>query len=96
MIYIYLNYSFNRQPQTYEERIAISVQKVKDYLHPNVILLPDKLDGKMGKYNNPVWCTYANGARSAIFIGKDGVVITAQDWFNRETLTKVIRDNVDL
>jgi len=39
-----------------------------EYVSPECIIiqatiLPDKLDGKNGVYNNAVWCTYAHASR---------------------------------
>ncbi len=48
---------------TYDERLAYSIPPVEKRTHPDAILLVDALDGAHGQYNNPVWCTYANGAR---------------------------------
>jgi len=51
------------QPQTFEERVRESVSRVSPLLRDDVILLVEYLDGKTGKYNNPVWCSYAHAAR---------------------------------
>ncbi len=51
------------QPQTYKERLINSVAKVQELTSNHITILVDKLDGPKGRYNNPVWCSYANGAR---------------------------------
>lgn len=56
-------WSTYRQPQTYAERMTESVAKVKELTSEYITILVDKLDGAGGLYNNPVWCSYANGAR---------------------------------
>lgn len=89
---IKMNYwSSIKQPETYQERLDLSAAAIEPLLHPDVTVLVDDLDGKVGRRNNPVWCSYAQGARSAILIGQDGVVVDAQGWFSREDLTKSVR-----
>ncbi len=57
-------WSTYKQPQTYHERLTISVTNVQTLTdEKHIIILVDKLDGVGGRYNNPVWCSYANGAR---------------------------------
>lgn len=76
-----MNYwSTIKQPQTFKERLALSVPKVLPYLHDDAIVLVDYLDGETGNRNNPVWCSYANAARAAILIGTDGIILEAQTW----------------
>jgi len=79
------------QPLTFEERVTQSASRVAPLLHEDVILLVEYLDGKEGKYNNPVWCSYSHGARSAFLIGQDGIIIEAQEWFNKDSMIKAIR-----
>lgn len=76
-----------KQPQNFYERMELSVPPVLKLLHPKAILLVDHLDGAGGRYNNPVWCTYANGARSAVVISMDGRIAFTQDWFSGPDLT---------
>ena len=52
-----------RQPQTFEERMELSVSRVREYMHPDALLVVDHLDGAGGESNNPVWCSYVHGAR---------------------------------
>lgn len=56
-------WSTYRQPQTYQERLSESVSKVQEMTSSDITILVDKLDGAGGHHNNPVWCSYANGAR---------------------------------
>jgi hypothetical protein len=79
------------QPQTFEERMRESVSRVIPLVHKEAIILVDYLDGKNALNNNPVWCSYANGARSAILIGQDGIVLDTQEWFNKDNLAKSVR-----
>lgn len=90
-----LNYwSSIGQPQDFEERMTESVSRVKSLLHEDIVLLVEPLDGKSGKYNNPVWCSYAHAARAAFLIGQDGVIKEAQEWFSRDTMAKAIRSSL--
>lgn len=82
------------QPQTFSERLSVSAAKVLPFLHDDAVLLIDYLDGPTGKYNNPVWCSYANAARAAILVGQDGVVIEAQSWFARDEMQAAIKKYV--
>ena len=71
-----------------------SVSRVIPLVHKDAIILVDYLDGKNALKNNPVWCSYANGARSAILIGQDGIVLDTQEWFNKDNLAKSVRKYV--
>ncbi len=82
------------QPQSFEERIQESATRVLPLLHDDAILLIDYLDGVGGDANNPVWCSYANGARSAVLIGQDGVIIATQDWFSKDDLITIVNENL--
>ena len=70
------------QPQTYSQRMELSVPPVQRLLSSDIPILIDDLDGADGVRNNPVWCTYANAARAAVLIGQDGKVKFTQNWFN--------------
>jgi len=82
------------QPQSYDERIKESASRVLPLLHDDAILLIDYLDGVGGEYNNPVWCSYANGARSAVLIAQDGIIIATQDWFSKDDLIAIVNENL--
>jgi hypothetical protein len=60
IICMYINF---RQPQTYNERLSISVPPIQRYIDSQAIILVDSLDGEDGEVNNPVWCSYSHGAR---------------------------------
>ena len=85
-----------KQPQTFAERLSLSVSPVLKLLHEDIIVIAEPLDNgnssidSTGPANNPIWCSYANGARSAILVGQDGVVLAAQTWFQREDLERII------
>jgi hypothetical protein len=81
------------QPQTYAERVAVSVPPVARLLHPDVYVVADWLDGGGGVgggRNNPVWCSYAHGARSAVLVGADGKVAFTQPWFNVDEMRTAV------
>lgn len=78
------------QPQTFAERLAVSVPLVAKLLHKDIYLVPDLLDGPGGLWNNPVWCSYANGARSAVLIRLDGTVALTQTWFNVDEMSAAV------
>ena len=82
------------QPQSFEERVKDSATRVLPLLHEDAILLIDYLDGVGGQSNNPVWCSYANGARSAVLIGQDGIVISSQDWFSKDDLITIVNESL--
>lgn len=47
------------------------------------VILPDYLTGNpYSDLNQPVWCTYANGARSAIIISSSGIIFYQQTWLD--------------
>lgn len=46
------------------------------------------------KKNNPLWCSYANGARAAFLIDKDGYIQYTSEWFHGTDLEKAIHDVV--
>lgn len=85
-----------KQPQTFAERLSLSVQPVLKLLHEDIIVIPEPLDNNAAlvvgseSTNNPIWCSYANGARSAILVGQNGVVLAAQTWFQRVELERII------
>lgn len=90
---IKMNYwSTISQPQTFTERITVSATRVMPYLHADAVLLVDYLDGPLGQYNNPVWCSYAHAARAAVLIGQDGVILETQTWFSKDTMMAAIQD----
>lgn len=97
-----MNYwSTIKQPQTYEERMEWSVPKVVQLLHKDIVVIAEPLDGAesnlntaMAHSNNPLWCTYANGARSAILVSRDGNVLATQPWFDRVALEIIIQQEL--
>lgn len=59
-------------------------------LHTQVIL-PDYLpDNPYSDLIQPVWCSYAMGARSAVMITASGTVFYQQDWLNTDDLADAI------
>ncbi|KAG5185822.1 hypothetical protein JKP88DRAFT_155418, partial [Tribonema minus] len=83
------------QARTYDARVAMA-RAVADKVHPNAALLPDLLpdapygDGDAAAAAQPVWCSYAHGARTAVLIGTDGVVRLAQTWFHAGDMAAAI------
>lgn len=58
---------------------------------PAQVILPDYLPGNpFSPLNQPVWCTYANGARSAILVSESGTVFYQQTWLDSTTLGNAI------
>lgn len=87
-----MNYwSTVRQAKTYDDRLEMTA-KVAEYTHPDVVLLPDLLEGNPYEpsANQPVWCTMGQGARTAMMIGTDGEVTFEQDWFRSEDVSTAI------
>lgn len=58
---------------------------------PPQVILPDYLPGNpFSPLNQPVWCTYANGARSAIIVSESGTVFYQQSWLDSAALGDAI------
>ena len=59
--------------------------------HCAQVILPDYLTGNpYSSLNQPVWCSYANGARSSILVGSNGHVFYQQGWLNTDALGDAI------
>lgn len=51
------------------------------------MILPDYLPGNpYSPLNQPVWCSYANGARPAVLISASGAIFYQQEWLNTDDL----------
>lgn len=74
-------------------------QKIASLVHPNALLVLDDLGQSSSttssssvtevtttKMNNPVWCSYSMGARTAMVVGKGGKIVYTRDWFRAENL----------
>lgn len=58
---------------------------------PTQVILPDYLpDNPYSDLNQPAWCSYAMGARSAVMITAGGTVFYQQDWLNTDDLADAI------
>ncbi|CAM9513374.1 unnamed protein product [Pylaiella littoralis] len=75
------------QPKTYDERLAM-IDKVKTWLHPEQVVLPDYLPGNpYSDLVQPAWCSYGLGARPATAIAPDGTVFYQQTWLHTGRLS---------
>ncbi len=89
-----MNYwSTVRQPRTYVDRLELA-KRVREYTHPDAVLLIDNLSSEEGAANQGVWCTMGLGARTAMLIGTDGTLQYKQDWFNSDALSTAIESYV--
>ncbi|CAM9479034.1 unnamed protein product [Choristocarpus tenellus] len=85
-----LYWSVIRQPLTYDGRLEMA-RRTLDLTHPNQVLLPDYLLGNpYSELVQPVWCTYAMGARTATIVGEDGRIEYQRDWLQTERLQQAI------
>lgn len=51
------------------------------------VILPDYLpDNPYSPLIQPVWCSYANGARPAVLISASGTIFFQQEWLNTDDL----------
>lgn len=97
---ILLNYwSTLDQPETFSARLS-AAKKIKSKVSSNALFLVDFLEGAPYEgyesgFNNPVWCTYANGARSVILVGMDGEIKYTRGWFRAENLVDALHDYLD-
>jgi len=80
-------YSTQGQAFTYDERVA-AVQDILPLVEGNQLILVDELFP--GDLNNPVWCTYGPCPNCAYLIRQDGVIDTAQTWFDAGDMEKAI------
>ncbi|CAM9657390.1 unnamed protein product [Laminaria digitata] len=63
------------------------VERVQDLIHPDQVILPDYLPGN--SYSDliqPVWCSYALGARPSVVISPDGSISFQQEWLQTTDL----------
>ena len=70
------------QPGTYEERVTQATQMVRE-LAISVPVLIDEMD-------NGVWCTYGPAPDSAYLIGRDGMVVEKQGWYQPKQMESAI------
>ncbi|CAN0057024.1 unnamed protein product [Ascophyllum nodosum] len=79
-------WSISRQARSYETRLQ-SARNIRGTTHPNQVILPDYLpDNPYSPLNQPVWCSYANAARSAVLISQLGTIFYQQEWLNTDEL----------
>jgi len=79
-----------RQPRTWEDRIAIT-QQIAANTHKSAILLTDYFTGNpYSDLNNPLFCSYAAGARTVTLVGQDGTVEYTREWFRAADLEQAI------
>lgn len=58
---------------------------------PPQVILADSLPGDpKSDLIQPVWCSYAMGARSAVLIAVDGTIVYQQGWLNTDDLGTAI------
>jgi hypothetical protein len=81
------SFSTKGQAFTYEERVA-AAQDMLPLIEGNQLILVDDL--VPGELNNPVWCTYGPCPNCAYLINQDGMIDTAQTWFNAGDMEKAI------
>lgn len=72
------------QPETYDQRVAQATQMTEE-LGITVPVLIDEMD-------NPAWCTYGPAPNIAYLIGRDGVVIEKQGWYQPRTMETAMVD----
>ena len=82
-------YSTKGQAYTYDERVA-AAKDMLPLIEGSQLILVDDLTP--GKYNNPVWCTYGPCPNCAYLIRKDGLIDTAQTWFNADGMESAINE----
>jgi hypothetical protein len=77
-----------------EREGVVLLRQVRELVHPRAILLLDDLEGNRhgSKMNNPVWCSYSNGARGAVLIGKHGGVEYLSEWFHASDMEASIKE----
>ncbi|CAM9120761.1 unnamed protein product [Scytosiphon promiscuus] len=79
-------WSILRQPVTYNDRVE-AAKNIHSITHPDQVILPDYLTGNpYSSLNQPVWCSYAMGARSSIIVGSSGSIFYQQDWLDSADL----------
>lgn len=55
------------------------------------VVLPDYLSGNpYSDLNQPVWCSYAMGARTAMIVSTEGRVFFQQEWLQTDYLAEAI------
>lgn len=68
-----------------------SASPLRKTLSCGQVILPDYLTGNpYSPLNQPVWCSYANGARSSIMVASGGQVFYQQGWLNTQALGEAI------
>ncbi|CAM9657291.1 unnamed protein product, partial [Hapterophycus canaliculatus] len=83
-------WSILRQPVTYDDRLE-AAKNIQSITHPKQVILPDYLTGNpYSSLNQPVWCSYANGARSSVVVASSGSIFYQQDWLDSKALGKAI------
>lgn len=81
-----------RQPITYDDRLTLT-RRLREYVHPQVYLLPDTLSAVNSAKNQGVWCTLGLGARTALLVSADGLLVFKQDLFDADEAAKAIRSH---
>ncbi|CAM9629894.1 unnamed protein product [Pylaiella littoralis] len=83
-------WSVRRQPVTYDDRLD-RARNIRSITHPDQVILPDYLTSNpYSSLNQPVWCTYAHGARSSVVVASSGHVFYQQGWLNTDSLGEAI------
>ena len=71
-------------------QLSSSIHHVPSWADPidfTQVILPDYLpDNPYSPLNQPVWCSYANAARSAVLISQLGTIFYQQEWLNTDEL----------
>eukprot|EP00752_Nemacystus_decipiens_P003695 g3405.t1 len=83
-------WSVLRQPETFEERVA-TAEKIVDKIHTDQRILVDYLPGNpYSELIQPVWCSYAMGARPVTVITPDGNIFFQRGWFHAKHVAGAI------
>ena len=86
-------YSFDRkanpvtQPLTYEERVRLASECVKDTGMTSLVLVDE--------FNNLVWQIYGPAPNLAYFIDTNGSIIKAQPWYKASEMETAIKGYLD-
>ena len=81
------DYSTERQPMSYPERVA-KAKLVRPFIEGRQTQLVDELSPRS---DNPVWCTYGPCPKCGFLIGQDGVIDTVMHWADPVAMEARIR-----
>eukprot|EP00903_Cladosiphon_okamuranus_P007159 g6951.t1 len=80
------------QQKTYGERVA-TAERIVDMIHPAQKILVDYLPGnRYSELIQPVWCSYAMGARPVTVITPDGKVFFQRGWFHSKHVAGALEE----